>query len=108
VKIASDAPATDEHVFIVTDFTLVASDIKESGRILDSRARSHFDPTCENFIDFHTILPRPIKSPDGRIFHAIGQGNVIFNIENGQRIHKITLKYTLYAPTMPIPLISIS
>jgi hypothetical protein len=36
------------------------------------------------------------------------QGDITFHIQNGQASHKIILKDTLYAPTMPVPLISIS
>jgi hypothetical protein len=102
------AAGTDEHTFIITNFALIASDTSESECILDSGATSHFDPTQENFKSFHEIPPRPIRAADGCTFHATGKGDITFIIRSGSKEHKITLRETLFAPTMPMPLISIS
>jgi hypothetical protein len=70
-------------------------------------ASSHFEPDRRKYQSFRSIPPKLIKAT-GRIFYATGQGDIPFTICNGTKTHKIMLKDTLYVPTMPIPLISIS
>ncbi|TBU36008.1 hypothetical protein BD309DRAFT_835568, partial [Dichomitus squalens] len=66
-------------------------------------------PCRENFIAFRKIEPIPIQSADGRIFHATGEGDVRVTLRYGtQNLDEFTLRRVLYAPAMPVSLISVS
>ena len=108
--IAAGKDSDEGFAFVVaTDFTKVASTpLPPNSRLLDSGASRHFEPRRENFTNFQPIAPKPINSADGRVFHALGQGDVPISVSDGQRSVKITLKNVLFAPNMPISLISIS
>lgn len=102
----------DGYTFLIaTDFSKVASQqlsIDCYTRLLDSGASHHFDPCCDNFVTFHEIPPKPVNSADGHVFYATATGNVHVRTSYHGRTVQFTLKNVLYAPTMPVTLISIS
>jgi hypothetical protein len=110
---ASAAPAdSDAYAFTVgADFAEAAkANLHARGftRILDSGASRHFDPNRSNFVEFREIAPKPITSADGKQFHAIGEGNVPISVLHRGQPVKIVLQNVLYAPSMPMALVSIS
>jgi hypothetical protein len=105
---ATKMNSKDEHAFVVNISSLITTDTKYTGQVLDSGASSHFKPNPQNFTTFQDITPWPIKVADGCTFHATGQGDVVFSIQGSGKMHKITLHDMLYVLSMPISLISIS
>ncbi len=103
---------TDSACYISTDFVKLSSDsIPRSRyvRLVDSGASQHFEPHCDNFISFRQITPIPINSADGRVFYATGKGDVCIVLGRGKDIQdEFVLHDVLYAPSMPISLISVS
>ncbi|PIL33575.1 transcription factor [Ganoderma sinense ZZ0214-1] len=102
----------EESASISIDFSNVSAQrlpIDRFTRLLDSGASCHFEPCRENFLTFRNIEPIPIQSADGRTFHAPGEGDVRIALSYGTRgVNEFTLCRVLYAPSMPVSLISVS
>lgn len=76
--------------------------------LYDSGASRHMSPYRNQFTNFETISPRPIKAADKRTFNAIGKGDLHIEVPNGKTRTRILLHDVLYAPSMGVTLISIS
>ena len=76
--------------------------------LYDSGASRHMSGHRHRFTNFTEIEPRPITAADKRAFHAIGKGDMLIDIPNGDATSKILLKDVLYAPSMGVTLVSIS
>ncbi|KAI0370319.1 hypothetical protein BV20DRAFT_909634, partial [Pilatotrama ljubarskyi] len=64
---------------VSTDFSRVSANALPRSRytrLIDSGTSRHFDPCRDNFLTFREIVPIPINSADGRVFHATGEGDV--------------------------------
>jgi len=62
----------------------------------------------DRFVTYQEILPRPITAADKRVFYAIGTGDVVIDIPNGESSTPIRLKDALHAPDMGATIVSIS
>ena len=65
-------------------------------------------PYQNQFINFKSISPHPIKAADKRTFNAISKGDLQIEVPNGKMNTHILLHDMLYAPSMGVTLISIS
>ena len=65
-------------------------------------------PLHDRFITYQEILPRPIMAADKRVFYAIGIGDIVIDIPNGESSTPMRLKDTLHAPDMGATIVSIS
>ena len=99
---------------VTTDFAKLASaSISDSCyvRLIDSGMSQHLKPNRDNFIasTLRPITPIPINSTDGHVFFATGKGNVCVAFKRDKDTQdELVLHDVLYAPTMPISLISVS
>jgi hypothetical protein len=109
---ANTATTGGNWAFVVaTDFTLAAGTNlhpNQHTHLIDSGATRHFEPNRANFSSFQEIAPVPITSADGCQFYATGKGDIPIQATEGTRNVTITLKNALYAPEMPLTLISVS
>jgi hypothetical protein len=79
--------------------------------IIDCRASKHFSSDCVKFITWTDIVPpEPIKSTDGQILLATGQGDMLVLLPMGDNAQptQVTLTNTYYSAQMAYTLISIS
>jgi hypothetical protein len=76
--------------------------------LYDSGASRHMLPLRNRFVTYQEILPRPITVADKRVFYAIGTGDIIIDIPNGESSTPIRLKEALHAPDMGATIVSIS
>lgn len=88
--------------------TAKATGSQPQGGIIDMGATRHFSTDQSSMQNYAEINPKPIKAVDGRTFQAIGQGDLVVRLPNGDNETTVTLKDTLYAPSMPFTLISVS
>ncbi|KAJ3473654.1 hypothetical protein NLI96_g12893 [Meripilus lineatus] len=109
---ANAAIEEQEHAYtVLMDFAFATTSPNIAHpipRILDTGASSHLDPTRSNFTDFTEIPPRPIGTANGQTFYAHGKGTIHLKVPNGTSVSKIVLKDVLYAPSMPLSLVSAS
>ncbi|KAJ3746487.1 hypothetical protein DFH05DRAFT_1369485, partial [Lentinula detonsa] len=67
-----------------------------------------FTPDREALVNYTSIEPEPIRAADGRIFTAVGRGDMVIALPNGNdRSTTVTLKDVLYSPNMSYTLISV-
>ncbi|TBU22425.1 hypothetical protein BD311DRAFT_608099, partial [Dichomitus squalens] len=65
-------------------------------------------PYRDEFVSYHKLQPpRPITAADGRIFLAIGEGQVRKKLPNGDTSTVVTLERVLHAPDIAFSLVSI-
>ena len=76
--------------------------------LYDSGASRHMTPLRNRFATYQEITPRPITAADKRVFYAIGIGDVVIDVPNGESSTQITLKDVLHAPDMGATIVSIS
>jgi hypothetical protein len=76
--------------------------------LYDSGASRHMSSYRDQFVNFKSIVPKPITAADKRTFQAVGKGDMLVHLPNGKTRSPILLKDVLYAPTMGVTLISIS
>ena len=57
-------------------------------------------PTGKQFLNFTTILARPIRGADNGMFNTTGKGDLLIFLPNGGTHSHIILKDVLYTPTM--------
>jgi transposase InsO family protein len=109
---ANSVTTDSTYAFAVNvDFSKVDSkalSAKGFTRLLDSGATRHFEPIRNRFHVFRDIPPKPITCADGRTFYATGEGDVPLSLKYKGADVKITLRNVLYAPDMPIGLVSVS
>jgi len=77
-------------------------------KLYDSGVLRHMSPLRDRFIAYQEILPRPITAVDKRVFYAIGVGDIIIDVPNGESSTPIRLKDVLHAPDMGATIVSIS
>ena len=65
-------------------------------------------PLCDCFVTYQEILLHPITAADKRVYYAIGVGDIIIDIPNGESSTQIRLKDALHAPDMGATIVSIS
>jgi hypothetical protein len=89
---------------------LSVSSPSHNGIIIDSGASRHFSPELSKYTKFVKIPHAPIKAADGRIFNAMGRGEMklYFPMGPNERPTLVTLKNVYYAPSMAFTLISVS
>jgi hypothetical protein len=106
----ANAATTRNFAFsVATNFAQAAkAGLPHLTRLLDTGATRHFDPTRENFVTFREIEPVAITSAEGRTFYATGEGDVPVSARSGDASVDFTLKNVLYAPSMPMALVSVS
>lgn len=76
--------------------------------LYNSGASHHMSGHCYHFTNFVKIEPRPITAADKRAFDAVGKGDMLIDLPNGNATSTILLKNVLYAPSMGVTLVSIS
>jgi hypothetical protein len=76
--------------------------------LYNSGALRHMSLLRDRFITYQEILPRPITAADKRVFYAIGIGDVVIDIPNGESSTPIRLKDALHALDMGATIVSIS
>jgi len=110
VWLAQDDARDEEEHTTFTYTTLMNSNRKRESRIelFDSGASRHMSSYRDLFQDFVSITPKPITTADKHTFEAIGKGNIMIVLPNGQSSTRILLKDVLYAPKMGLTLVSIS
>lgn len=95
---------------MTSDLASIAKAIKvpaeKRGAIVDSGATSHFCPDRAKFTNYVDISPQDVHTADGSSLSAVGRGDVELELPLGDKRTKVTLKDTLYAPTMAFTLIS--
>ena len=81
-----------------------------AGTILNSSASCHFSPDHSKFLNYQELVnPKPIRATDGRIFSALGKGDIQVELPNGdQKPTTITLKNAYYSLHMAFTLMSVS
>jgi hypothetical protein len=76
--------------------------------LYDSGASQHMMPLCNHFVTYQKIMLHLIMAADKRVFYAIGIGDVIIDVPNGESSTQITLKDVLHALDMGATIVSIS
>ena len=76
--------------------------------LYNSGASHYMSGHCHHFTNFVKIEPRPITAADKWAFDAVGKGDMLIDLPNGNAISTILLKNVLYAPSMGVTLVSIS
>ena len=104
---------TENFALVVTsDFQAEAltTGVAKCGTIIDCGASNHFSPEREKFLNYRELSPIPIKAADGRIFHALGKGDMKVSLPMGEnnKPTTVTLKDTFYSPQMAFTLISVT
>ena len=59
--------------------------------LYDSGASHHMSPCREDFIDFHDIPAKPLTAANKEVFSAVGMGDMIVSIPNGDTETRIKL-----------------
>jgi hypothetical protein len=107
---AVESAPQDQYAFTTSDLATIAKAIKvpaeKRGAIVDSGATSHFCPDRAKFTNYVDIPPQDVHTADGSSLSAVGRGDVELELPLGDKRTKVTLKDTLYAPTMAFTLIS--
>jgi len=81
---------------------------KSRGVIIDCGASNHFTPDRHKLLNYTEIQPEPIRAADGRMFSALGKGDLKINLPNGgEKATPITLKNVFYSPSMAFTLMSV-
>ena len=75
--------------------------------LYDSGASHHMSPKREDFINYVEIPEKPLTAANKEIFSAVGMGDMIVSIPNGDKEAKIKLTRVLYMPALGFTLISI-
>ena len=75
--------------------------------LYDSGASHHMSPCKEDFINYHEIPERPLTAANKQTFSAVGMGNMIISIPNGETQLRIRLTCMLYTPALGFTLVSI-
>jgi len=68
----------------------------------------HMSPLCDRFVAYQEIPPCPITVADKRVFYAIGAGDIVIDIPNGESSTPIRLKDVLHALDMGATIVLIS
>ena len=94
----------------ISSFHCVATKLgiptKRCSAIVDSGASQHYCPDKLKFKNF-TPISNSIKLADGHTLPALGIGNVMINLPNGDKQNSVLLGKCVYAPDMAFTLISI-
>ncbi|KAF7326533.1 Transcription factor [Mycena venus] len=96
--VATDFAELEKSGIVVRGFTA----------LIDSGANNHYCSTRDRFIDLRDIDPIPICSADNRTFYAKARSNVPITVLHHGRHVEMLLTDVLYAPEMPLTLISVS
>ena len=96
-----------ESAYEVTSDKLTTGDCLKY-KLYDSGASRHMSPYHHHFTSYHPITPHPIHTADKCQFFVIGRGNVKINVPNRDQMTHMTLKNTLYTPSISFTLISIN
>ena len=106
---------SDPEDFLLTATAAAGWTLVQAGRVrgsapklYDSGVLRHMSPLRDRFIAYQEILPRPITAVDKRVFYAIGVGDIIIDVPNGESSTPIRLKDVLHAPDMGATIVSIS
>ena len=65
------------------DALLACIDTASVPELYDSGALQHLSPSCECFMNFVSIPPKPMWGADNGTFHAIGKGDLPIYLPNG-------------------------
>jgi len=107
---AVEGTSQDQYAFAMMDLAIIAKAIKilaaKHGAIINSGATSHFCPDRAKFTNYVDITPQDVHTADGSQLSAVGHGDVQLELPLGKKCTRVTLKDTLYAPTMAFTLIS--
>ena len=77
--------------------------------LYDSGASRHMSPYRNKFINFVSIIPKPITAANKLAFDATGRGDMEIEVPLGNgKSSKVLLKDVLYAQEMGVTLVSIS
>jgi hypothetical protein len=110
VNAAKESKAPDNYAFVTTDLVSIAESmyvpVKRRGAIVDSGATPHFCPDRSKFENFVEISPQKVYTANGSVLSATGRGDVKIDLPLGLKRTNVTLKDTLYAPSMAFTLIS--
>jgi hypothetical protein len=75
--------------------------------LLDSGASRHMSPFCKSFATYCPIEACPITAANNQVFHAVGMGDLLIEVPNGESSTKIVLCDVLYAPDLGLTVVSI-
>ena len=75
--------------------------------LYDSGASHHMLPKREDFINYEEIPKKPLTTANKETFSAVGMGDMIVSLLNGDGEAKIKLTRVLYTPALGFTLISI-
>jgi hypothetical protein len=64
-------------------------------------------PQREDFINYVEIPKKPLTAANKEIFMAVGMGDMVVSIPNGDKEAKMKLSHVLYTPALGFTLISI-
>ena len=83
---------------------------KTAGIIVNSSTSSHFSPNIDKFVNYHKIMPEPVKATDSHTFSAAGKGDLKVNLPNHPRHKVITVTFhgVYYSPNIAFTLILVS
>jgi hypothetical protein len=95
---------TSDHADVADKLNIPLS---RRGGVIDSGASRHFCYDRSKFVNFNSIPDLPITTADGRVFKAVGTGDVRIDLPNGDKRTSFVLKDAVYAPQMAFTLISI-
>ena len=80
---------------------------KTAGIIVDSGASGHFSLDMVKFVNYHEIMPEPVKAADSHTFSATGKVDLKVNLPNCPRHKVITVTFqgVYYLPNIAFTLI---
>jgi hypothetical protein len=82
---------SDPEDFLLTAAAAAGCTLVQVGRVrgsapelYDSSTSRHMSPLRDRFVAYQEIPPRPISVVDKRVFYAIGVGDVVIDVPNGE------------------------
>lgn len=85
-----------------------SSNFRIDAMLLDSGASRHMSPHRDRFTNYQPINPpRDIQAADNHSFQAIGKGDMLIMLPNGNKESKVLLRDVFHAPSMGMTLISV-
>ena len=105
IAVRDEDNTNDEHIpnmalVITTGDDHDALAVSKTARIIiDSGTSGHFSPNIDKFVNYHKIMPEPVKAADGHTFSATGKGDLKVNLPNcpGHKVMTVTFHGVLFA-----------
>jgi len=94
---------TSGHVLIATE----AADLRGTTELYDSGCTNHISPYRQKFENFVRIPPRVFRTANQQNFSAIGKGDLLIDVPDGDDYSRLWLRNILFSSDVAYTLVSI-